>query len=328
MKTTTKIIGIVAVSLIAFGCARVNSESTELLEVEVPLQDYSFGSLRIYPVLANDVFISHRRSTGPYITLSEAVRENKVVISEHVTEPPGHTEDIEGEDFDVPVVNTLFAENVSTDTVLILSGEIVNGGNQDRMIAMDVTIPPHSGKLDLSVFCVEKGRWSGSEVFFTVGTQSLPPAELRSEARELNDQKIVWDKVDMKMAEMDVESPTGAIADLMTDDDYQKELDAYVSNLKDVFDGRENVVGVIAVVGDKIIGCDIFATHELLDTYFPNMLQSYSSEALSIDEKPSLEAARIQVYLKEVTEKAKSEGFLKSERHSANRKIRPHFSML
>ena len=325
---TTKIIGIVAVSLIAFGCARVNSESTETLELEVPLQEYSFGSLRLYPLLANDVFINNRRSTGPYLTLSEAVRENKVVISEHVAEPPGPAENTEEGDFEGPIVNTLFVENVSMDTVLVLGGEIVNGGNQDRMIAMDVMIPPYSGKIDLSVFCVEKGRWSGSQVFFTVGMQSLSPAGIRSEAHELNDQKIVWDKVDVKMAEMDVQSPTGTIADLMTDDDYQKEVDTYVLHLKNVFDDRENVVGVIAVVGDKIIGCDIFATPELLDTYFPNILQSYSSEALSTDEKPSLEAARIQVYLKEVTEKAKAEGFLRPEIHTANRRMRPHFSML
>lgn len=315
-------------SLIAIGCARFNGESTETLELELPLQDYSFGSMRLYPVLANEGFIDHRRYAGPYITLSDAMRENKIVISEQVAESPGTAEDTEGERFDVPVVNTLFAENVSTDTVLILGGEIVDGGNQDRMIAMDVTIPPQSGKIDLSVFCVEKGRWSGSQPFFTVGIQSLPPAEIRSEAREVNDQQLVWDKVDMKMAEMDVQSPTGTIADLMEDDDYQEELDAYVSHLRYVFHDRENVVGVIAVVGDKIIGCDIFATHELLDTYFPNILQSYSSEALAIDEKPGVEAARIRMYLKEVTEKAKADGFLRSEGLTANRKVRPHFSML
>jgi len=45
--------------------------------------------------------------------LSGAVRKNKVVISEHVAEPYWPTEDNEGEDFDVPVVNTLLAENVS-----------------------------------------------------------------------------------------------------------------------------------------------------------------------------------------------------------------------
>jgi len=36
MKTRMKIIGIVAVTLIAFGCAHVNSENTETLELEVP----------------------------------------------------------------------------------------------------------------------------------------------------------------------------------------------------------------------------------------------------------------------------------------------------
>ena len=328
MKTTTNIIGIVATSLIAFGCARVNSESSETLKLEVPLQDYGYEYLRLYPVLANDVFINHRKSTGHYVTLSEAVRENKVVVSEHVAEEPsGSAEDAEGENFDGPIVNTLFIENVSADTVLILGGEIVNGGNQDRMIAMDVIIPPNSGKMDLSVFCVEKGRWEGNQVFFTVGTLSLPPSGVRSEAHALNEQQIVWDKVDMKMAEMDMQSPTGAIADLMADHDHQKELDAYSSNLTKVFDGRENVVGVIAVVGDKIIGCDIFATHKLLDVYFPNLLQSYSSEAVSIEETPTLEPARINEYLQEVTIRAKADGFLRSETRVAERKLPPHFSM-
>ncbi len=32
---------------------------------------------------------------------------------------------------------------------------------QDRMIGVDLIVPPRSGKLPISAFCVEHGRWSG-----------------------------------------------------------------------------------------------------------------------------------------------------------------------
>ena len=53
-------------------------------------------------------------------------------------------------------MNELAVENNSADTVFIQVGDIVRGGNQDRMIT-NFILSPHSGKLPIDAFCVEHG---------------------------------------------------------------------------------------------------------------------------------------------------------------------------
>ncbi len=89
-------------------------------------------------------------------------------------------------------VNNLSIENLASASVFLQSGDIVKGGNQDRMIKSDLLLPPHSGKIPIEAFCVEQGRWQrrgteASEVFSsavlqgatngTIGAMnSAPPA--------------------------------------------------------------------------------------------------------------------------------------------------------
>ena len=59
-------------------------------------------------------------------------------------------------------VNTLSVENLSADYELFIQdGDMVRGGRQDRLIAIDMLVPPRSGKVPLPAHCVESGRWTG-----------------------------------------------------------------------------------------------------------------------------------------------------------------------
>ena len=82
-----------------------------------------------------------------FITLQEALVQKKVIVRE------------------TREVNELSIENISGEEVYVQSGDIVKGGQQDRMMAVDLILPPRSGKIPISAFCVENGRWSqrGSE---------------------------------------------------------------------------------------------------------------------------------------------------------------------
>ena len=59
--------------------------------------------------------------------------------------------------------------NNSKRPLILLAGEIVTGGKQDRVIGKDRIIPAESDPIDLGVFCVEPGRWVGSSDRFGVG---------------------------------------------------------------------------------------------------------------------------------------------------------------
>src|SRR5262245_36873783 len=58
-------------------------------------------------------------------------------------------------------VNNLAIENLSDEEVFVQSCDIVKGGRQDRVLALDLIVPPKSGKVQIASFCVEHGRWSG-----------------------------------------------------------------------------------------------------------------------------------------------------------------------
>ena len=39
------------------------------------------------------------------------------------------------------------------------SGDIVKGGQQDRVLTVSLMLPPKSGRIPIASFCVEQGRW-------------------------------------------------------------------------------------------------------------------------------------------------------------------------
>ena len=76
------------------------------------------------------------------LPLAEALKEKKILIRE-----TGN-------------VNELAVENLSKDSdIFIQSGDIVKGGQQDRLLACDLVVPASSGKMPIPSFCVESGRW-------------------------------------------------------------------------------------------------------------------------------------------------------------------------
>src|SRR5262249_9539743 len=57
-------------------------------------------------------------------------------------------------------VNELTVENTGTDEVFVQAGDIVKGGRQDRVLSVDLLLPPRSKKVSIAAFCVESGRWT------------------------------------------------------------------------------------------------------------------------------------------------------------------------
>jgi len=106
-------------------------------------------------------------------------------------------------------VNTLVLVNNSKRPLLLLAGEIVTGGKQDRVIAKDRIVPAGGDPIDLSVFCIEHGRWTESSEKFgataktSTGSFMVQPA-VRQEAMVAKDQQQVWNSVDGAISTMAV----------------------------------------------------------------------------------------------------------------------------
>jgi hypothetical protein len=104
-------------------------------------------------------------------------------------------------------VNTLVLVNNSKRPLLLLAGEIVTGGKQDRVIAKDRIVPAGEDPIDLSVFCIEHGRWTESSEKFgataktSTGSFMVQPT-VRQQAMVAKDQQKVWNSVNGAISTM------------------------------------------------------------------------------------------------------------------------------
>ena len=117
---------------------------------------YSHENLTIFLIHGEDKIAGKK-----LMTLQEALEQKTVIVHE-----TGN-------------VSELAIENLSKDVeVFIQSGDIVKGGNQDRLISFSTIVPAQSGKVPVAAFCVEQGRWQqrGKEAASRFGssTSQLP----------------------------------------------------------------------------------------------------------------------------------------------------------
>lgn len=127
--------------------------------------EYRLGEPIIHENLA--IYLVHGKSAaGPVpLTLAEALGKQAVKVHE-----TGN-------------VNELQIENLGTDEVFVQSGDIVKGGQQDRVLTVSLILPPKSGRIPIASFCVEQGRWSarGKEDVktFTTASAVVPSREAK-----------------------------------------------------------------------------------------------------------------------------------------------------
>ncbi len=216
------------------------------LSIKQAAQEYRYHNLQLYPIYASAEFLVEHKKLGPYLSLEQALAKQKVSITELDGANGG-------------AVNTLLIENISADTIIVLGGEVIRGGKQDRMIAQDFMLMPHSGAVDIDVYCVEHNRWQAADrkASFDISL-GLAPAAVREAAKDENSQQEVWDQVDVLYERYGVEDETKALADALADEDLKGDLHPYLEKLGDIY-WAPNVVGVIAVRGNQIVGSDVFA---------------------------------------------------------------------
>jgi hypothetical protein len=188
--------------------------------------------------------------------------------------------------------------NNSKRPLLLLAGEIVTGGKQDRVIGKDRIVPAESDPVDLSVFCVEPGRWvatNGKNEFNTGGGLLAAPA-VRSKAMAAQNQQQVWDSVRSSQRAMaESVAVTGAAPAInsttfyvrvMENKEVQQKVDSVAEPVQRNYESvirqlrEKNAVGVVVAVNGEIVWADLFASTQLLQKYWPKLVRSYATEAV------------------------------------------------
>jgi hypothetical protein len=290
------------------------------------LAPITHGDLTIFPLVSAKV-----HDTSDFITLDEGIRSGEVVVTEvgnlHSTmrrRPPYQVRPYSGAE-----VNRLVLVNNSKHPLILLAGEVVTGGKQDRVVGKDRIVPAESDPVDLSVFCVEHGRWTETSAKFDTHASVMLQPSVRGKAMAEKDQQKVWDEVGKSRASMSaavVAAPPAAggggsggnayaIRELDSTTSYakarenkavQEQVESIVEPMQKSYESvikqlrNQNAVGVVVAVKGHIVWADMFASSALLAKYWPKLLDSYATEALTMS------GARGEVSMKE------AQGFLEN----------------
>jgi hypothetical protein len=239
----------------ALAVARADEPALNLgpgTRVAAPIQ---YRQLTIFPVVQTSEAVDRTR----YLTLTEGLKQKRVTVSEL----GGGGE-----------VNRLQVENRSDRPLLILGGELVLGGQQDRILGQD-TIVPAGQKLAVQVFCVEHGRWSGARQF--TAAQGMADPKIRVRAKYRADQSQVWSEVASKNAALGAAPSTGTYRNLAAGAEGERALAPYrtaVGGALDRLPERAKLVGVVAAVNGRVTGVELFARPDLFAAYRDKLLDS------------------------------------------------------
>jgi hypothetical protein len=247
-----------------------------------PAATYTFSGPYAHDNLT--IFLVHGKDTlsgKPLLTLQEALEQKKVVVHE------------------TKEVNELSVDNVSPDVeIYIQAGDIVKGGQQDRIISYDLIVPPKSGKIPIASFCVESGRWTkrGNEaVGYFAGTANVANSKALKVAAQssMRSQDRVWAKVreaQKKLSQnvgkdvQNKESPT-SLQLTLEDKKLLEEVDKYLKELTKTPEGKKDVIGYAVAINGKIEGADVFGSNALFLKLWPKLITGSATEALAEKQK-------------------------------------------
>jgi hypothetical protein len=219
--------------------------------VGAPISD---GNLTLFPLTPRAA------SKAPDVaTLDEALRAKALAVEE--VSASG-------------TVNALRVENRGDRPVLLVAGELLLGGKQDRIVGRSLVLAPRS-RQDVPVFCVEHGRWSGPAAFESGG--AMGHAGLRKAALGGGGQREVWDEVARANARLGTTNGSDtyrAAARKLRGDtgEVARRLSGAIARTGDA-------AGLAVAIDGEVVAVEWFASPEVFGRIREKLVASYVAQA-------------------------------------------------
>jgi hypothetical protein len=235
----------------------------KMFEVEVELGDeLAIGGLSVFP-------LTGRGEAGPaYLTGPEAFEAGMIQVSE----------------LDPPQVPSLAIFNLALVPILLVEGEMLVGGDQNRTMNVTVLCPPQVQTV-VPVSCVEAGRWgkrrtvSASSKHAPGSLRAAKTAKLESMSADLSsrrsDQGLIWHEVERQSRAHEVFSETSAL------DDVQEQVEDRLAPEFEKIRTVPGQIGVICTIGEQVVGVDLFDKPSTLERYLRSIVAGHALDAPS-----------------------------------------------
>jgi hypothetical protein len=186
---------------------------------------------------------------------------------------------------DGPSVGALAVENLGTKPVLLLEGELLEGGWQTRILVRDVILLPQESRV-VEVACVEQHRWAGASAHTRRGR--LTTKSVQAALRTSDRQSQVWSVI-RRYDEALGATATSSLAD---------HLDRVASALlPHPLPGQS---GVIVGVAGHPIALELFGSRSALAAHLPGVVEAATLEAMLHTQIANVPARRARRFAKAV----------------------------
>lgn len=187
---------------------------------------------------------------------------------------------VEVKECETSQVNTLIVKNKSVTPLILIDGEEVVGGDQNRIVNSTILIDAKS-EMKVPVSCTEKNRWGYKSEF----KQSNYIANYRTRvakecaSRDSNHfQDVIWSSIDELEHANSFSSSTAAMEESY--ENLKVNHNQIVEGFK-IVDGQN---GVVIIIDGEIKGFEIFLNSEIYKEFHAKILKSYIIDA-DINEK-------------------------------------------
>jgi hypothetical protein len=211
------------------------------------------GNLTVFPLV-----LRRPAAAEDHLMLDEALAKKQLVIEEAGAQGS---------------VNALEVVNRSDHPVVLVGGELLLGGKQDRIVARSLVLRPRS-RTEVPVFCVEHGRWGGGKSF------ELAAAMGHTDLRKLaiaGDQQKVWNEVASENRRVGAVTPS---------DTYRaaaRKLDADLGPLARELAAElardANATGIAVAIDGDVVAVEWFASPRLFERIREKLVASYAAQA-------------------------------------------------
>jgi hypothetical protein len=244
-------------------------------EVKMLLGSLIVEKARAYKnMLVFPIHYEGRQAPGDWETLDKAVQA-------------GHLRILEKTEAQVSEVQM---ENLSDATVFLMSGEIIKGGQQTRVIRQDTVIEAKQ-RVAVPVFCVEPHRWTGKREFGS--SKNLVPSSMRNAIMGGAGQGEVWQQAAASPAARGAPNTTGNLDESLNSEQTQKDFSEMHKTLGH-FSPPETVgIAVADARTGRVIGLEVFGRRDLFESLQDKLVEGYAEDlvlagAAAADSKPAV----------------------------------------
>jgi len=223
---------------------------TDQLTIGSPIQE---GGITIFPII--DSGAEKLQPEDTLVSLPEALRDGTLTVNEQ-----GHG----------ATVARLWVHNTGKQPVLVMSGELLHGGSQDRVITRDVIIPPTQRPIAVNVNCVEQGRWDSATRGHTFAYGGRAELGLRRVVQVERDQGATWRAVSQlngaklrRLAAYGVHDAslapsTGTYMASVNSLVVDRQVDKVADEVMDRLDKVHGAVGVVVAFNGRMVASELY----------------------------------------------------------------------